>query len=210
MGQTGDTEIANMALMLLGTATRIQNITQGGAVADAARTSLLFRPRELLEQHNWNFALVRERVTVTQVEPGLDDEYPWSIALPANCLRWIPWARDDVHYFEAEQEGRFLLVKEATAQMVRYVAAELDRTKWSALFTRALVAQVAFDLCEPIAADKGTRDRMLNELETALAQARRSDMLATGRTDRPPPDRLSRAVRAMGRSSHGDPGRNYE
>jgi hypothetical protein len=211
MGQAaGDTEIANMALALLGSSTRLNSISQSGPVADAARTSLLFRPAELLEMHNWNFALRRQSLPVTSATPAADEEYPFMINLPPDCLRWIPWSRDDVHYFRAEREGMVLLVKDSAPQIVRYVFAVTDRTQWSALFVRALVAQVAHDLAEPVSADKSSRDRAATAFDDAMAMAKRMDGLETGRTDRPPAWRLSNAVAAMGSGVRRDPGRWHE
>lgn len=203
----GDTEIGNMALTLLGTATRIQNINQGGAVADAARTALSFRPRELIELHNWNFAMRRQILTVTQAEASADEEYPWAIDLPPECLRWVPWSEDDVHYFEAEQYGNQLLVTDSAPKLVRYVADVTDRTQWTPLFVRALAALTAHDMCEAVAADKGTRDRMLAQYDDAILLAKRSDTLATGKTSRPAAVHLSNAVAAMTHTGRRDPGR---
>ena len=208
MGQAaGDTEMANLALSWLGASTRLANINQGGTVAEAARNSLLMQVPALQEKAPWNCCVTRGELTATSGTPIENAEYAYKFQLPPECLRWLPWKRGDFHYFMAEQEGDFLLSNEAGPIVARWIGYQPDRTKWSPLFATTVVAQLAFDLAEAVAADSAVRDRMGALVTENIAEAKRSDGLATGKTDRPAPGHLSNAVSAMGRGYHGDPGR---
>lgn len=208
MGQAaGDTDLANLALSLLGASTRLSNIGQGGAVAEAARTSLSIQVPALQERAPWNFCVTRGPLTATSNVPIDNAEYAYQFELPADCLRWLPWRPGDVHYFKAEQEGNFLLSNEAGPITARWIRHEPDRTKWSPLFAATVVAQLAEDMAEAVAADQSIRDRMTARVEANIADAKRSDALATGNLDRSAPQYLSHAVAAMGRGYQGDPGR---
>lgn len=206
----GDTEMANVALGWLGTATRLSNIGQPGPVAAAARDSLLIQVPAIMQQHPWNFAVTRQSIPSTVAIADEVAEYAWSYQLPPDCLSWLPWRRGDVHYFAAEQEGDLLLSNSEGPVIVRYIRHVADRSKWSALFVTAVTAQLAFDLCEAVAASQSIRDRMSKRFDEAMADAKRADALATGRVDRPAPADLSSAVAAMGRHGRGDPTRWHQ
>ena len=204
--QAGDTDMANLALSWLGSSTRLANIDQGGAVAAAARASLLMQVPAIMEMHPWNFAVTRSSLGANNAEAAEGLEYAFSFDLPNDCLRWLPWRPGDPHHFEGEQEGTRILSSCSGPLIVRYISHVADRTRWSPLFARAVTAQLAYDLAEPIAASQSLRDRMAALFDDALEKARRSDGLASGRTDRPAPHHLSRSVAAMGRGGARDPG----
>lgn len=208
MGQVaGDTEMANLALSWLGSSTRLSNIGQGGAVAEAARNSLLLQVPAIQERHPWNCCVTRGSLTATSSVAAENAEYAWSYELPADCLRWLPWRPGDYHHFAAVQEGQFLLSNCEGPLTARWIRLEPDRTKWTPLLATAVTAQLAVDLAEAVSADQSVRDRMMALFDRTMADAQRSDALATGDMQRPAPENLSRAVAAMGRSHRGDPGR---
>jgi hypothetical protein len=196
--------MANLALSWLGSSTRLLNINQGGAVAAAARDSLAMQVPVIQELHPWNCCVTRESTPATSSTPIDGAEYAFRYQLRPDCLRWLPWRRGDVHYFEAEQEGAYLLANCEGPLVVRYIRHEPDPTKWTPLLAKAVTAQLAFDLCEAIAASQSIRDRMAALFDDTLADAKRSDALATGRVDRPAPQYLSRALAAMGGMESGD------
>lgn len=207
MGQpAGHTEMANLALSWLGSSTRLLNIEQGGAVAAAARDSLAMQVPVIQEMHPWNCCVTRESTTATSSTPIEGAEYAFRYQLRANCLRWLPWTRGHVHYFKAEQEGDLLLSNCEGPLVIRFIRHEPDPTKWSPLLAKAVTAQLAFDLCEAIAASQSIRDRMSALFDDTLATAKRSDALATGDIDRPAPRYLSHAVAAMGGFAGGRDG----
>lgn len=206
MGQpAGHTEMANLALSWLGSSTRLLNIEQSGAVAAAARDSLAMQVPVIQERHPWNCCVTRATIGATSSTAIEGAEYGFKFQLPPQCLRWLPWQRGHVHYFRAEQEGEYLLSNCEGPLVVRFIRHEPDPTKWSPLLAKAITAQLAFDLCEPISASQSIRDRMAKLFEDTLTTAKHSDALATGDVDRPPPQYLSRAVAAMGGYRANDP-----
>lgn len=208
MGQAaGDTEMTNLALAWLGSSSRIANIEQAGAVAEAARNSLSIQVPAIQERHPWNCCVTRGAIPSTSNVAAENDEYAWRYELANDCLRWLPWRPGDFHYFDAVQEGQFLLSNCEGPVTARWIRLEPDRTKWTPLLATAVTAQLAVDLAEAVSADQSVRDRMMALFDKTMADAQRSDALATGDTSRPAPAQLSRAVAAMRRGGRGDPAR---
>src|SRR3546814_7970675 len=85
------------------------------------------------EMHPWNCCVTRESTTATSSTPIEGAEYAFQYQLRGDCLRWLPWRRGDVHYFDAEQEGEFLLSNCEGPLVIRFIRHEPDPTKWSPL-----------------------------------------------------------------------------
>ena len=194
---SSDTDIVNGAMAFLGSYHRVQSMSDGSAVAVAARDIWPQAVRTVMVSHPWNFALTRIELKRDVTAPE-GSQFLYRYRLPVDCLRWLPGAPDDIDYFDAEQEGEFLLADSEGPVTVRYISEVKEAGRWAAGFVDVLTMYLAWYLAEAAGSDKGTRDRALNAYEQSLARARRQDGLATGMRQRRSPYRSSRWLGAFG------------
>ena len=207
MTQIGLTTLVNNALILLGSTRRIESFDYGSLGSQASDLLAVLVP-DLLAAHPWNFALCRADVPRENLEPALGDR-PWRFQLPADCLRWLPWDREDSNYFDAVEEGDRLLACTPDPICIRYIRNVQDPTKWSAGFRALLTAEIAYALAETVSESQSQRDRMEQKAEKAIRAAKRADGLASQTHKRLSPARASNAVRAMQGGGRGDPARSH-
>ncbi|HEV2746414.1 MAG TPA: hypothetical protein VGW34_03840 [Allosphingosinicella sp.] len=178
------TRIVNKAAVLLGTLERIVAITDSSALAITAKALWDETRDEVMADHPWNFALSRAALAASADEAPAGSQYAYAYELPQDNLRWLPWRPDHVDHFEGEQEGRYILSNAAAPIYVRYIRRVEDLSKWSAGYIEALTAKLAMYMAKPITGQSGMIDRMARLYEQAIANARRQDGLASGRTGR--------------------------
>lgn len=196
MLEIGLTTIVNNALILLASSDRIDDINGPSGLAAQARDILPLLIPDFLARHPWNFAVTRAEVSRSNADQ-MNGKWAWRYDLPADCLRWLPWEREDPDYFSGVEESSQLLSNHEGPILVRYIRNEQNIGKWSPLFTGVVTAEVAYQLAETVAASQSIRDRMEMRVEKGFIEARRVDGLASNQTARRRPENLSNAVRAM-------------
>jgi hypothetical protein len=171
--------IVNAALAELGSTSRISSIDDAHGVAPDAKAVWDQVTDELLAEHPWNWAIAR-----AVLNPGATPEhgYAYGYALPADCLRWLPWNAEDEEWFDAVEEGGRLLTDFAGPVKVRYISGELGRrmARWSPSFVRAMTFAIAAALAEPVTQDESIKQDMEAKAEGKLRRAKRRDGLASG------------------------------
>lgn len=95
---------------------------------------------DLLRDHPWNFALVREEL-VADDTPIFG--YDYSFLIPPQCLRVVEISVDDSPYVI---EGTVILTDESELSL-RYVSRITDETLFDVKFTHALGALLAAKIC---------------------------------------------------------------
>lgn len=198
----GLTTIANNALILLASSRRIDDINQAGSVAAQARDLFPILIPAMLAMHPWNFALARAEVARSNAEP-MAGAWPWQYDKPADCLRWLPWDREQPEFFRGVEEGRYFLTSHEGPIVVRYIANVDDVSRWSPLFVSALTAELAYHLAETVSASQSMRDRMEARRDNLIAEAKKADGLATNQPQRLRPENISNALAAMHRRGSG-------
>ncbi|MAY78563.1 MAG: hypothetical protein CL802_13490 [Citromicrobium sp.] len=198
------TGIYNRALALLGSVDRSVNVDDTKPWTDTLNELWPDAVRDLHAEHPWNHAI--RRATLNLKEQNVDG---YLYSLPADCVRWLPPARDSMAYFRGAQEGRFLLTDSDTPPRIRYVTAVENVAEWPPHFITAMGYRLAMDAAEPITQSSGVVEAMRVKYEGndgeggALAKAKRADGLATGDRDRGDVSVFSRTLTAAGTSTVG-------
>lgn len=175
--QTG---IVNDAAARCGSTERIQSIDGGSTLAKAAKAVWDGVVRSTLADHPWNFALRRVQLNAG---PTPAFGFDFSYALPADCLRWLPPAREDgCNYFVGVLEDDAILTDAEAPLPVRYISSEPldDWSHWPAPFVEAVTKAMAEALAEPLTASQSVGDRATEKAQAALKKAKRRDGLESG------------------------------
>jgi hypothetical protein len=200
--QQSVTRIANRAYVHLGQNTRISSIDDVSNAAQRVKAVWDDARDTALSLHPWNFATKRQML---ERDPEGVPAFGWSyrFRLPADCLRWLPPSRDDRDYVSAVEEDGFLLCNEEGPIPARFIYRNEDVTRWSSSFRTVMSYQLAFEMCEDTTEQKGLRDRLLNDRDEAVREAKKLDGLASGDRDRGNITSQSRILSAR----HGGTGR---
>lgn len=138
------TEIANLALLMLGESA-ILDIDD--VRVKTARVMKTFYPSDrdaVLRSHRWNFAKARIQIAADTVAP----QFQWTFAhtLPADYIRILGLDSSRISY--VVEDGK--LLANETPVRVHYVKRVTDITKFDSLFVAVLAARLAADTCIPI------------------------------------------------------------
>lgn len=177
--------IFNKALVLLGSSKRISN-PDDAMDADAANFSILWdiARRSAIALHPWNFALKREKLHRETGEPSeLGPAY--AFRLPPAWLAWKPWDRSSEFWFDAVEEGGFLLCDSDGPLIARGVIDVDDVTRWPPLFVDVMAYTLAIEHCVGKTQTLGLRDRLMNERAEKLDEGFRIDGLSSANRPRP-------------------------
>jgi len=200
--QQSVTRIANRAYVLLGQDSRISSIDDVSNAAQRVKAVWDGARDTVLSLHPWNFATKRQMLERdTETVPAFGWSYRFR--LPADCLRWLPPARDDRDYMFAVEEDGFLLCNDEGPIPARFIYRNEDVTRWSSSFITAMSYQLALEMCESATEQKGLRDRLLNDRDEAVREAKKLDGLASGDRERGNVVAQSRILSAR----HGGTGR---
>lgn len=168
-------EIANLALNLLGQES-ILTLTDNNARARAC--NLTYEPirDSLLEAPPpWNFATKRVALTATLTDaPAFG--FTNAFALPADYKAFIR-LEDLTDQFRIEQDdtaGQIIVTDLSTVNLV-YIAKVTDPSKWPQLFIDVIAARMAMEMAIRLTGKLALRDRMAQEFEYKLSEARVTD-----------------------------------
>jgi hypothetical protein len=178
--------IANLALGHIGEDDRISAPDEQSRVAriirNAWKGSFLF----VLSQANWGFALRTLELTARVADAD------WPIALertpfplPSDLVRLTEIIApafliedDDAFSIECGPNGQEILVADDGPITIRYVRTGTDIEdpgRWSPSFDQAFQFYLAWQISDPLAADKPRKDRALAAYGAALRDARRAN-----------------------------------
>jgi hypothetical protein len=183
-GPSNQTDIINKAAVLLGSTKRMNSINDESDTARNLKALWDIARRALLASHTWNFAVKRVKINREEDVPAFG--WAYQFAKPANCLRFLPWARGEEFFFDGEEEGEFILSNDESIH-IRYLADIEEAGKWPPLFVDAMAYQLAFEYCEGKTGMKGLRQSLSDDLDKKLGRpmsAKMADGLATNRRGR--------------------------
>lgn len=145
-----DVTICNQALSHLGSEVQIVSIDPPDGSREAGYAARFFRVArmELIELHNWSFALRRKRLALSAVEPPFGWTYVYSA--PANAIEVIeviPEGDDEGMRYQFENG---LIYTNAPFASVLYKVDVPDTTQWTPLFASALSYLLASYLAGPL------------------------------------------------------------
>jgi hypothetical protein len=173
-----DTRIANRALILLGTATRVISVDDPLPLGRQIKDIWFESRRAAIVSHPWNFALFRKLLNASGSAPAFG--YAYQYKLPAEALRWLPPERGDDDFFEGEEEGGSILSNAPAPLSFRGIQDVEDVAQWSAGFVYFMAYQLAADLAASATQFKDMAQEMANERENALREAKRIDGQSSG------------------------------
>lgn len=199
---TSQTRIANRALILLGTATRVISVDDPAPLARQIADLWNESRRAGIAAHPWNFALHRWRLN--QAGGGPEFGYAARFLRPADCLRWLPPPRDSEHFFEGVEEGEYILSDAAAPLPFRGIRDIESVILWPPHFQVFMAYQLAMDLADSATQFSAKQQDMAQMRELALLEAKKLDGLASGERSTGQARYLSRWARARGQfSPHG-------
>lgn len=175
---TSQTRIANRALILLGTVSRVVSVEDPTPLARQIADLWHESRRAGIAAHPWNFALYRQQLNATGETPAFG--YTRQFRLPPDCLRWLPPPRDDDAFFEGVEEGGCILSNAPAPLPVRFIRDIEDVAAWPAHFQVFMAYQLAMDLADAATQFAAKQQDMAQARLDALEEAKKLDGLATG------------------------------
>lgn len=170
---SSETDIGNLVLQRLG-ARAITSFNDGSVGGDALLVAYPARRDSLLEGHAWKFAEKFVQLAADATPPLFG--YTNSFRRPADWLRDLP--PDHPNYSipaDYRMVGDFIFTDESAPLDYVYVARIENVAKFPPSFVEALVADLAHMLCEKISQSGTKKDRLKQDAEDALVEARRID-----------------------------------
>jgi len=147
---TTPAEICNLALLQLGERGVVVNIeTPTNDMEVLCSQQYDLTRRGLLEEYVWNFAREEKQIARTG-DGGVD--YTDRYLMPSDCLRIISLGPNhcvknyDIHDREIYVHANWGNTETPGPLIIRYVKDHTDVSRWSSLFTRVLIIQLAIDL----------------------------------------------------------------
>lgn len=169
-----ETEIANRALQRLGAA-RItaldDNSTKNGRACSVAYAPLR---DALLRTHPWSFAIKRAALAADSGAPVGDNAPALQYTWPTDALR-ILLPKD--HTLDWIIEGRKILTDWRAPLHIRYVSRVTDPNTMDPIFREALACWMAVELCEEITQSNSKKDRLKDDYDKIIAEARRTNAI---------------------------------
>lgn len=207
----GQTDIIAKAMILIGDAGRLTSIDAPGPKAANLRSLWTIALPVALATYPWNFATRRCWLNADPERPAFG--YSHRFRKPADCVRWLPPALGEEHYFEGEEEESYILANpcrrwihdinanEGLRLPFRYTALITDVAAWSPLFDEVIAYTLAMEHCQSVAQLRGLTGDLRAGREEVIAGARRADGLSTGRRQRSRLPATSRWASARFRSN---------
>lgn len=126
--------------------------------------------RELLRSHPWKFALKRQTLSASTVDPvwGLTYAYP----LPSDCLRVLDVEDNDVEWRVEQHESALAVITDNASCKILFIQDVENTSLFDANFDEALALSIAMDLAIPLTAQNSLMDSLERRFRAVLAQAR--------------------------------------
>jgi hypothetical protein len=160
--------ICNSALLKLG-AERITALDGSSKEARICEEQYEKMRDLVLQDHPWNFALVRVELASTSNTPVFEWDYEFQ--LPVDCLRVIRMQERD---YEFVVEGKKLLTNYDTCKIL-YISKVEYEANFTAYFAEALAMRLASDLAYNLIQNPGLAGQFLNEYKQFIRDARSID-----------------------------------
>ena len=174
-----ETQIANMALTLLGETRKLASLADDTTAARELRAAFGMERDAELRRHLWNFAKTRLTLAPLATPPAFGFGYAYQ--MPADWLRFVPGA-DSWPY---SLEGGQLLTDAGPALNILYIRRVEEPGQFDALFVRALAARLAMATCLSITGSSERRDGAAADYRMAIADARQVDAVENEPDDQP-------------------------
>lgn len=163
-------DICNRALIKMGSGKPLTDLTDATVPQAVILNAVYANLRDaLLQSFTWNFATTRAALVATTA-PTFG--YDYAFTLPSGCLRAII---DDPENADYRVEAGGLLLTNASAINLIYIAQITDTAKFSPMFMETLVAYIAAETCEAITANTNQAIKLKREYEDMFSRAKKAD-----------------------------------
>lgn len=166
------TEIANLALAMVGSERITSLETDTSPEAKLANEFMGQVRRACLVQHPWNFARGRASLPALTDTPAFDWAYQYQV--PADCLRVLTILSDDPQE-PWTREGDRILCDLAAPLRVRYIRDFTDAGHFAPLFVDLMAATLAERLAIPLSASQQSRAAIERIIADIRSRARSVD-----------------------------------
>ena len=176
MATLGKLDVANGALIKLGTSTPIASLGDGTKTSNLCRNRIEPCRLALLRFHSWKFAKARTTLAALAAAP----EFTWTYQfnLPSDFVRLLAVDDGDTPY---ELEGGKLLADSDEIELVYVSDPGADNfAKYDPLFMECFSLWLANDICYALTNSSEIKDRIYRELQVALGRARFVDSTDQG------------------------------
>jgi len=173
-------QICNLASLKLG-APIINSLTENSEHTVIINYVYEFMVEEVLEAHDWDFAIARSSALALAVSDPIGWSYGY--AKPSGAVRVICMA-DDTSFLPAEPfavEGDYIYTNLETAYC-KYVGTVSDPLKFSQLFVDALAWRIAAEAAYRVTGKREKANEMWDGFYKALARAEELSSLASIRS----------------------------
>lgn len=147
-----ETEIANMAAVLIGTEGRLLSLDDDTFLARTLKSVWTVERQATIRDGSWNFAARRERLAAVVLPGGTPYPYEYAYQLPAQSLRLIEVLGMSRRQYQVE--GRHVLCNQAGPLYVRYAVDVPELESWDAAAALAFAHKLAVT-CGPRIAGSG-------------------------------------------------------
>ena len=171
-----EVEVANLAAVRIGTASRITSLDDDRTVARTFKAVFAIERRAAIRDGSWNFAARRADLAAEVIAEGVP--YPWaySFPLPAESLRLIEvlnlTSRDDY-----QLEGSSILCNSEGPLYVRYLVDVPNMAAWDASAVEAFALRLAWKCGRKVAGENFDSRACWEEYLQAIGRAKTVDAL---------------------------------
>lgn len=156
--------IINQVLVSLG-CSPVASLDEGTAQSSAVSAIWEMSRDEVLRMHPWNFAVRREALPKLVTTPAFG--YTSAYNLPVDCLRVLEVSESDYAL-----ENNQVLCNATGSIRLRYIARVEDVTRFDALFTSALAANMGAKLAYPLTQSTSQQGAQEEIYQRRLKEAR--------------------------------------
>jgi hypothetical protein len=175
------TDIANAALSLVGTRSKIAAIDEGSTEANACRTHFAMARDATLRAFDWNFA--RRIATLAELP---DPPVPvHRFAMPVDCLRLLHVIGKKAFQVTADLDPTgapiTVVLTGAAPAVAVYTARIADTGRWDAGFVDAMVRGLAARVCFELTGKSDREKALLVQWQQAVREAAAQALNERGR-----------------------------
>jgi hypothetical protein len=172
-------QICNLALSSLGSKSTISSLEENSIEARVCKLHYDISRDKVLEDYEWRFASKDVALAVIGTAPC---DWLYQYAYPSDCLkarRIVSLVRTDIEIpFDiklGEDNVSKVIVTDTESAILRYTAAAIETTLFSATFKQALAFRLALDIAIPLTRDRAIADLQNNLYFEAIGKAKSKD-----------------------------------
>jgi len=148
---TSKTSICNKALIRLGENLLTNVDTDDTQVSNKIKAVYDDLLEEVLRQHDWNFAIVRQSLARNSAEPLYEYKYSYALPTTPKYIKLVDIQNKPQYKIEGNK-----ILTDATILNIRYVSLVTDPNQYDSLFINAFALRIAFEICTAVTGDSRT------------------------------------------------------